>query len=578
MLILVLVSASCSMPPSGGGAPRSGMPSRGTRAEQARLSATLDSNGPIASQPVYHPFQTPGEMKGVEGAPGTPGEVVQVSPAEPSAPGAPSTVVERPDEARPTTALRVPPRRPEIPAETPSAPATTPGGEAVGELERAVAEGMTEVHSPPGTPVVEFPLTLERAVALALERNKRLAQQDEAIAEAEARLREKQNDYGPRLQFDYTIWTVRGVFVTPTAPDPDIPVEGTGRAEMTLYLPVWFARQSREAAVKQAMEDIKVRRQDYEVKRSQVAVLAVKYYFAVLEAEDDLGGTKEILDLNRRRLVTVKVLRERGEVLKNRVILGEKFVASAVEEMKFREADRALAESKLRKLLNLADTTKLVLTRPAALLPEAPDSAAARNRMRSGNPLLLRLYHERQSAYWTGRVRQYEEPSANFTIRYGATFPKYDEFTDDFLVFGLSVNWPVGKVRLDRAKRDQARHRVRQLELEQDIVDDELDIGLQETHAAYLKAIQRLEAKQLAVDLAEENLRLSKVFRERGTADSQVPEDVFQVVVNEIALVEAQMESSKATYEALGLLADLYQRMGAMDELVKELAKPAAEK
>jgi outer membrane protein TolC len=566
VLIVALMSASCSAPPSGG-APQGNVPARGTRAEQARLAATLGSNGGIASEPVYHPFQTPGEMKGVARPSSESPEVVQVPPVVTPAPVAPRAVVPRPSEPTPT-----------IPPPTPIPAPTTPGGEAVSELERAVEQGMTEVYSPPGTPVVEFPLTLDRAVALALERNLRLKQQDEAIAEAEARLREKQNDYGPRLQFDYTIWTVRGLFVTPTAPDPDIPVEGTGRAEMTLYLPVWFARRSREAAVKQAMEEIKVRRQDYELKRSQVAVLAVKYYFAVLEADDDLASTKGILDLNRRRLETVKTLRVWGEVLKNRVILGEKFVASAVEEVKFREADRVLAESKLRKLLNLPDTARLVLTRPAAMLPEVPNSADARNRMRTGNPLLLRLYHERMSAYWTGRVRQYEEPSANLAIRYGATFPKYDEFTDDFLIFGLSVNWPVGKMRLDRAKRDQARHRVRQLELEQDIVDDELDISLQETHAAYLKAIQRLEAKQLAVDLAEENLRLSRVFRERGTADTQVPEDVFQVVVNEIALVEAQMELSKVTYEALGLLADLYQRMGAMDELVKELGKPVAEK
>jgi len=563
LLILALASASCRVPPSSGGAAQRAVPARSAQEEQARLEAMLRSNGGIASQPVYHPFQTSGEVKGVEAQPGVTPEVAQAPRPETPAPILPPPPPQVTPETRP-------------PSPTPGAPPSERG--VVSELEQAVQEGMAEAPLPPGTPMVEFPLTLDRAVALALERNLLLKQQDEAIAEAEARVREKQNAYGPRLQFDYTIWTVRGIFVTPLAPDPDIPVEGTGRAELTLYLPVWFARRSREAAVQQAMEELKARRQDYELKRSQVAVLAVKYYLAVLQAEDDLGSTKDILDLNRQRLETVKTLRERGEALKNRVILGERFVASAVEEVKFREADRVLAESKLRKLLNLPNTAKLVLTRPAAMRPDIPDTAEARDRMRTTNPLLRRLYHERMSAYWTGRVRQYEEPSANFAIRYGASFPKYDEFTDDFLIFGLSVNWPVGKVRLDRAKRDQARHRVRQLELEQDIVDDELDISLQETHASYLKAVQRLEAKQLAVDLAEENLRLSKVYRDRGTVPSQVPEDVFQVVVNQIALAEARMDLSKTTYEALGLLAELYQRMGTIDDLVKDLATPPTDK
>jgi len=563
VLVLTLVLASCSAPPSG--------------TEQARVAASLRSGGDIASQPVYRPFETAGEVKVAEVRPGAAEKVPELPRPEMPAPVRPP-LAQR--EAEPTPPLP-PSTTPPMPEPPPPQPAAPTARDVAGELEQAVREGMTEPR-PAAKTSAGFPLTLERAVALALERNLRLQQQDEAIAEAEARLREKQNDYGPRLQFDYTIWTVRGLFVTPSAPDPDIPVEGTGRAEMTLYLPVWFARRGREAAVKQAMEEIKVRRQDYEIKRSQVAVSAIKYYFAALEAEDSLGWTREILDLNRKRLETLKALRDRGEVLKNRVLLGEKFVASAVEEMKYREADRALAESRLKKLLNLSDALRLVLARPAVVLPDVPTSADARNRMRTANPLLRRLYHERMSAYWTGRVRQYEEPSANFTVRYGATFPKYDQFTDDFLIFGLSVNWPVAKMRLDRAKRDQARHRVRQLELEQDIIDDQLDLDLQETHAAYLKAIQRLEAKQLDVDLAEENLRLSKVFREHGTADTQPPEDVFQVVVNSITLVEARRECTKVTYEALGLLADLYQRMGATDSLVhdlsQELEKPVGEK
>ena len=90
-------------------------------------------------------------------------------------------------------------------------------------------------------------LNLRQSVNLALKRNLRLKQQTEAIAEAEARLREKQNEYGPRLQFDFLAYTWEGIFADTKVTDPDIPREGTGRAQLTLYIPVWFARRQREA-------------------------------------------------------------------------------------------------------------------------------------------------------------------------------------------------------------------------------------------------------------------------------------------------------------------------------------------
>jgi outer membrane protein TolC len=182
------------------------------------------------------------------------------------------------------------------------------------------------------------------------------------------------------------------------------------------------------------------------------------------------------------------------------------------------------------------------------------------------------------SAWYTGRVRFYEEPRANISVTYGLSFPKYDDFTDDFLIVGLSVNWPIAKFRLDRAKRDQAMHKVNQLKLEEQIINDQLDVDVQETHAGYLKAVQRVESKELELELADENLRLSRVYREHGQTDTQEPEDVFQVVVNGIALAEARMGLVKVKYEAYGLLADLYQRMGAMDEMVNALVTPAAAK
>ena len=43
-------------------------------------------------------------------------------------------------------------------------------------------------------------------------------------------------------------------------------------------------------------------------------------------------------------------------------------------------------------------------------------------------------------------------------------------------------------------------------------------------------------------------------------------------MVNAVALAEARMAYVKVRYEALGLLADLYQRMGATDELVAKLS------
>ena len=543
---------------------------------QTYLTDLPPVRGEVASQPVHYPFKGETDVPEVRPGPSTVtvvDEEPETVPAAPAVPDLPSA--QAPTPARtPTEAQGI---EPSAAADVEAAAKAARAA----ELDRAVTQRAAEARVPqtPVTPTRAVRVTLRQAVDIALTRNLKLKQQDEAIAEAEARLREKQNEFGPRLQFDYTIWTWHGLFVDTSVADPDISAEGTGRAQVTLLVPVWVARRAREAAVRQAMQEVKVRKQDYELKRTEVVADVVKHYLAVLEADEALSHTRDIVELNRQRLGTLKTLRDRGQILRNRLILGQKFLASAVEDVRFREADREIAGNRLRKHLGVTEGEQLVLARPAAVRHRVPTADEARSRMRTDNPLLRRLYHERMSAYWTGRVRHFEEPRANIAVRYGASFPRYREFTDDFLTVGLSVDWPVAKMRLDRAKRDQARHRVRQLELEEDIVSDELDLELMETRAAYLKTLHRVEAKRLAVSLAEENLRLSRVFRRHGTTDTQEPEDVFQVVVNGTALAEARMEYVKVRYEALGHLAQLYARMGATDELVTALSQepvPAA--
>ena len=432
-----------------------------------------------------------------------------------------------------------------------------------------------ESHPRAGVPHEGMRISVRDAAEIALRQNLKLRQQWEAIGEAEARLREKQNEYGPRLQFDYTFWTWHGIFVTPVAADPDIPVEGTGRAEMTLFLPVWTARQSRDMASKQALEEVKVRKADFEVKRAQVAAEVVKKYFAVLEADEAVQATREAVTLNEERVRMLKVLEREGKVLKNKVLLGEKFLASAKEEAQFRKTEREIAALRLRRLLRIPDALPVTLLRPAGMAPEPPTAQDAVARSKADSPLLKRLDHEQQSAYYAGRVRAYEEPRAHIALRYGVSFPEYKEFTDDFATIGLTVNWPTGKCRLDRAKRDQARHKVAQLQLEREIVGEQLDLDVREAHAAYVKSLRRVESRELAVALAEENLRLSRVYAEHGQTDTQEPEDVFQSSVNAIALSEARMELTKVRYETYGFLADLFARMNAVDELVYALVNPA---
>ena len=51
---------------------------------------------------------------------------------------------------------------------------------------------------------------------------------------------------------------------------------------------------------------------------------------------------------------------------------------------------------------------------------------------------------------------------------------------------------------------------------------------------------------------------------------------MFQTSVNAIALAEARMDLTKVRYETYSLMADLFERMYAVDELVDALVNPAA--
>ena len=286
---------------------------------------------------------------------------------------------------------------------------------------------------------------------------------------------------------------------------------------------------------------------------------------------------ERIVELNEERVRILKTLRERKLVLGDRILLGERLLAAAREEATYRRQEARNALRKLARSLGLAPATPLELVMPELKLPEPPQLEEMRRQMAAQNPVLARLVNERNSAYWTGRVRYYDEPRANMYVTYGADFPYFSTLSDDFLILGLSINWPMAKVRLDRAKNDQAYHRIRQLELEREIASNELEASLEEAYAGYAKSLKRLEVNQLDVELAAENVRLSELYRKHGTTDTQEPQDVFQLTANRITLEEAKAEQARSRTSVIGWLVDLYKLTGTVNEAVNRMLESPAE-
>jgi outer membrane protein TolC len=314
----------------------------------------------------------------------------------------------------------------------------------------------------------DAPLTIERAVALAIERNERAAIADTTVEAAEARVRRARTAFLPRIDIsgslrgDYTDQTERTLSTAALLTQPIFDARA---------FPLYRAQRfERDATRLTATESKRLLGYD-----------AAATFLATLSFEQVLRAAEHRRDFAQTNLDDVRARFEAGLVSSNDVTRAELELATAVRGVAQAAGDLQASRIDLANLLRTEVTT---LAQPVALLeaasnpPTVSETTIAGAQQRRSDVAAQRALVEAQRAFA-------DEPNARFipsvlfnaqtrNINDGALFSNRNQ--EGFV--GLSFAWPVFDAGLRGAERAERTAQLRgeelQLELELRDVDREL--------------------------------------------------------------------------------------------------------
>jgi outer membrane protein TolC len=434
--------------------------------------------------------------------------------------------------------------------------------------ERAAAAGVTLAPAAePPTPPPGEPLTLDDALRLAAERNRRIAIAERQLRIEGARVRQTRAGLLPSLTGSgrYTWYTDeqtntvdlgggRGTRTIAIRDDEEGRLNGT----LTVPIDVWGEANR---ALEAAQAGYRGERARVWATRLGEQVGVIRAYFDLLEAERLKDVTTQSLTAQRTQLDNAGSRFDSGRLTKNELLVVQVAVSSSEQQL----VQRQLAVDQARWRLNRSIGLEVnAPTRVADVRtrPSVPSIAETLGRAYRENPALLALVEEQQRL----------EAKASSLVR--SRLPRFaggaaiDWTSSDVLQpqrIGsgfVGFTWDLGTDGRREAEIAAAREAGDQNRIAIEAELRDLEAAVRATQGAAEERLAALASAEAAVGQAEENLRIREQQFGAGRAAT---EDVLDAE----ALLTAQRATlASALYQAHSRRAELQELMGlSMDAM-----------
>lgn len=401
------------------------------------------------------------------------------------------------------------------------------------------------------SPVVcaqEAPLTIERAVELAVERNERAAIADTTVEAAEARVQRARTAFFPRIDVSGNLRN-----------DYDDGTDRTLSTAATLTQPIFDARAFPLYRMQRFERD--ATRLTADESKRLLAFDAAAVFLATLSAEQVLSAAEHRRDFAQTNLDDVRARFEAGLVSSNDVTRAELELATAVRGVAQALGDLQEAHVELETLLKtdvdgpLATPVEVIEGATEARELDAARVVSAQEQRRDVGAQRARVEAARAFA---------DEPSARFIPSVGLTAQTRNindgpisERTNDGFV-GLNFAWPVFDAGLRGADRAERTANLRAAELT-------LEFELREVERELRSAAVQLTTEQAASREAMAALRAARknadetnaLYREGLASALELADATQRLFEAEVAEVTARYRMALAYLalrEASGLM------------------------
>ena len=419
---------------------------------------------------------------------------------------------------------------------------------------------------PPATPEdMSTPLSLSDALALATTGNRRIAEAQQDVDAAAARVRQTRGLLLPATtgsgrftryssELRNAIALPAGILPSVTSPSFVIREKQSGRMNGGTTVPLDVTGQVWKTLTA-AQAGYRGERARAWATTLQQKVAVIRAYFDVLQAERLRTVVQQDIEADETQLANAQQRYDSGRLTKNELLVVQVKLQDAQQELRQRELDIDRAR------WNLNQETGRPVDAPTTVLdvgerPELPPVDDALRDAFANNPVLLSLVEEQQrledtiAALVRSRLPHFEAGgTADWTSE---TILQPQGVGSGYVGF----SWDLGTDGRREAQIAEARIQAdrNKLAIEREL--RELESAIRDTQHAAAERLSALDTARGAVGQAEENLRIRQQQFDAGRATS---EDVLDA---QLLLTRQRATLATALYEAHTRRAELQELMG----------------
>ncbi len=438
-----------------------------------------------------------------------------------------------------------------------------------------MAIGTTEarpVHVDLTSADLHKPLTLRRAIELAVQGEPEIRRWHAKIGEATGRRRELETMGWLELIFGISYspdWKLG--LETPKESRGDRVSGDTLRFGVTARQPIYFEWQRRRALLNSNTEKINSLHNQLDHEINKVIAEVCIGYVDLMEAQMQCIHRKNIYELDRKRVAIVTELVEKRILLEANLHKARKFMAAA--ERDYHESC-VILEIRKRRMKNLLGINPRVDIKFDDIkfedIPFIPYEQGQEFLIK--NSSLFNAYdHDVKMAFWDKEYMRWEDIDSDILIHYGYDFDGGSP-ADDFMYISWTLRYPLLHVKARNARVVQGLKRMEQFEIEREVNQQKALHDLDEVYSNLREMSAERDSMQSALDEAWEDLRLAKVFELRGTPDKSLKSDPSNVLLSVITAVKVENSHFNLLETELDYLREqikLYQALGRSAELVE---------
>lgn len=441
----------------------------------------------------------------------------------------------------------------------------------------ALAAPVFGQQTPPAMPEQLPVLTLDEAIAIAVESNPGLAIARERIQRAENQLDEARAAGRFRVGVDaryarvtpVPTFTIPGPDGSPTEVETRAPSQTTATA--TLSQPIDI---SRRIALGRGLAELQIDIQEFgEAQTLQQLIADVKNaYYTVLRAQGAVDTAQASLTSAEETLRIARAQFEAGVVARFDVTRAEVDVANIRQSLLQAEGNVQIAMGLLNRVLGIEINRPFrVQEQDVSVAPVTIDIDASVQQALAARPEVRQAETGVRLAEENVRFTRTEnDPSlalfvaADWTSNTSAFSPNNTTYT-----YGASITWPLWNGGATRARAAQAGNDVEiaRRGLEQASLAVGFEVRTSATNV--MESSRRVQTAQANVTLAEESVRLARIRYQEGVTP-------FVEVTNaEAALTQARTNLVSARYDYLNAVAQLQRATASQPEYAR-IVTPAS--